>query len=44
MRIYKVNGVLTRTLNAPVGEISAPLTNGVYIVQIDESAEKVIVN
>lgn len=44
VRIYKVNGVLTRTLNAPVGEISVPLANGVYIVQIDESVEKVIVN
>lgn len=44
VRIYKVNGVLTRTLNAPVGEISVPLANGVYIVQIDKSVEKVIVN
>mgnify|MGYP000968637040 FL=1 len=42
--IYTLNGVLVRTFSAPAGETTVALPQGVYIVQVGDTAEKVYVN
>ena len=42
--IYTLNGVLVRTISAPAGETTVALPQGVYIVQVGDTAEKVYVN
>ena len=42
--VYTLNGVLVRTFSAPAGETTVALPQGVYIVRIGDTAEKVYVN
>ena len=42
--IYTLNGVLVRTFSAPAGETTVALPQGVYIVRVGDTAEKVYVN
>ena len=42
--VYTLNGVLVRTFSAPAGETTVALPQGVYIVQVGDTAEKVYVN
>ena len=42
--VYTLNGVLVRTISAPAGETTVALPQGVYIVQVGDTAEKVYVN
>ena len=42
--IYTLNGVLVRTFSAPAGETTVALPQGVYIVRVGDTAEKVMVN
>ena len=42
--IYTLNGVLVRTFSAPAGETTVALPQGVYIVWVGDTAEKVYVN
>ena len=42
--IYTLNGVLVRTFSAPAGETTVALPQGVYIVQVGDTAEKVFIN
>ena len=42
--IYTLNGVLVRTFTAPAGETTVALPQGVYIVRIGDTAEKVFIN
>lgn len=39
--VYTLNGVLVRTFSAPAGETTVALPQGVYIVRIGDTAEKV---
>ena len=41
--IYTLNGVLVRTFSAPAGETTVALPQGVYIVRVGDTAEKVMV-
>ena len=41
--IYTLNGVLVRTISAPAGETTVALPQGVYIVRVGDTAEKVMV-
>ena len=41
--IYTLNGVLVRTFSAPTGETTVALPQGVYIVRVGDTAEKVMV-
>ena len=43
VHIYNVSGALVRTFNAPAGETSLALPQGVYVVRAGERTEKVIV-
>ncbi len=42
--IYTLNGVLVRTFSAPAGETTVALPQGVYIVRVGDTAEKVFIN
>ena len=42
--VYTLNGVLVRTFSAPAGETTVALPQGVYIVRVGDTAEKVYVN
>ena len=42
--IYTLNGVLVRTFTAPAGETTVALPQGVYIVRVGDTAEKVFIN
>ena len=42
--VYTLNGVLVRTFSAPAGETTVALPQGVYIVQVGDTAEKVAVD
>ena len=42
--VYTLNGVLVRTFSAPAGETTVALPQGVYIVRIGDTAEKVFIN
>ena len=42
--IYTLNGVLVRTFSAPAGETTVALPQGVYIVRVGDTAEKVMVD
>jgi len=42
--VYTLNGVLVRTISAPAGETTVALPQGVYIVRVGDTAEKVYVN
>ena len=42
--VYTLNGVLVRTFSAPAGETTVALPQGVYIVQVGDTAEKVFIN
>ena len=42
--IYTLNGVLVRTFSAPAGETTVALPQGMYIVRVGDTAEKVYVN
>ena len=42
--IYTLNGVLVRTFSAPTGETTVALPQGVYIVRVGDTAEKVFIN
>ena len=44
VHIYNVSGALVRTFNAPAGETSVTLPQGVYVVRAGERIEKVAVN
>ena len=44
IHIYNVSGALVRTFNAPAGETSVTLPQGVYVVRAGERTEKVAVN
>ena len=44
VHIYNVSGALVRTFNAPAGETSVTLPQGVYVVRAGERTEKVAVN
>ena len=41
--VYTLNGVLVRTFSAPAGETTVALPQGVYIVRVGDTAEKVMV-
>ena len=43
VRIYNLNGTLVRTFNAPAGETSVTLPQGVYVVKAGAKTEKVVV-
>ena len=43
VHIYNVSGALVRTFNAPAGETSITLPQGVYVVRAGERTEKVVV-
>ena len=43
VRIYNLNGTLVRTFNAPAGETSLALPQGVYVVKAGAKTEKVVV-
>lgn len=42
--VYTLNGVLVRTFSAPAGETTVALPQGVYIVRVGDTSEKVYVN
>ena len=42
--VYTLNGVLVRTFSAPAGETTVALPQGVYIVRVGDTAEKVFIN
>lgn len=44
VHVYHVSGALVRTFNAPVGETSVTLPQGVYVVRTGERTEKVLVD
>ncbi len=44
VQVYHVSGALVRTFNAPVGETSVTLPQGIYIVRAGERTEKVLVD
>ena len=44
VRIYNLNGTLVRNFNAPAGETSITLPQGVYVVKAGEKTEKVFIN
>ena len=41
--VYTLNGVLVRTFTAPAGETTVALPQGVYIVRVGDTVEKVMV-
>ena len=42
--VYTLSGVLVRTFTAPAGETTVALSQGVYIVRVGDTAEKVFIN
>ncbi|ETK06165.1 hypothetical protein T230_14030 [Tannerella sp. oral taxon BU063 isolate Cell 1/3] len=42
--VYTLNGVLVRTFSAPAGETTVALPQGVYIVRVGDTVEKVFIN
>ena len=44
VHIYNVSGALVRTFNAPAGETSITLPQGVYVVRAGERTEKVFIH
>ena len=43
VRIYNVSGALVRTMNAPAGNSSVALPQGIYVVKAGSKTEKVVV-